>query len=230
MVPTTRWEARPQPTATCCPTTPTTACRSRPSAAALGPAATRSRATTSGRTSAARRTPNGYGVVVVNNGGSDPTGTTVGGTAAGAGNVISGNANNGIDVAYGTTTVAGNIVGRTRLERAAVPNNGTAGVYAQGTATIVMVGPAPRAATSSPATDRKASSREGRPRISRSATTTSARTSRARCDVATSTPGSTLPLPTEHWSTRNSSPATRSAAAVVRCRWTQGTAARSPTT
>ncbi len=85
--------------------------------------------------------PNGWGVVVVNNGGSDPTGTTIGGTAAGAGNVISGNANNGIDLAYGTTTAAGNIVGLNPAGTTAVPNNGTAGVYLQGTASAVIGGP-----------------------------------------------------------------------------------------
>jgi hypothetical protein len=84
--------------------------------------------------------PNGWGVVVVNNGGSDPTGTTIGGTAAGTGNVISGNSNNGIDLALGSTTVAGNIVGLNAAGTSAVPNNGTAGVYVQETASVVIGG------------------------------------------------------------------------------------------
>ena len=85
--------------------------------------------------------PNGWGVVVTNNGGpSDPTSTTIGGTAAGAGNVISGNANNGIDLALGSTTVAGNIVGLDATGATAVPNNGTSGVHVQGTASAVIGG------------------------------------------------------------------------------------------
>jgi hypothetical protein len=85
--------------------------------------------------------PNGYGFVVTNSfGPSDPTGTTIGGTAAGAGNVISGNSNNGIDLAIGSTTVAGNIVGLNPTGATAVPNSGTAGVYLSGAASAVIGG------------------------------------------------------------------------------------------
>ncbi len=83
---------------------------------------------------------NGYGIVINNGGGTDPTGTVIGGTASGAGNVISGNSNNGVDISAGDTTILGNIVGLNATGAAAVPNNGTAGIYAYGATTKLVVG------------------------------------------------------------------------------------------
>ncbi len=57
----------------------------------------------------------------------EPTGTVIGGTTAGAGNVISGNPNNGVDISYGTATIQGNTIGLNAAGTAAVPN-GSRGV------------------------------------------------------------------------------------------------------
>ena len=52
------------------------------------------------------------------------TGNTVGGTAAGAGNVISGNTNYGVYLTAGSSgnTVAGNLIGTTAAGDAALAN------------------------------------------------------------------------------------------------------------
>ena len=52
----------------------------------------------------------------------NPTGTQIGGTASGAGNVISGNGNYGVHIVTGTATIQGNIVGLDAAGTSAVPN------------------------------------------------------------------------------------------------------------
>ncbi|WP_165227378.1 beta strand repeat-containing protein [Aquisphaera insulae] len=73
----------------------------------------------------------GYGIVVTSS-----TGTTIGGTVAGAGNVVSGNGTQGIEINAGQTTssgtlIAGNIVGLNALGTIAVPNSGY-GIFQNG--------------------------------------------------------------------------------------------------
>lgn len=72
------------------------------------------------------RKPNGTGVIVV----SGASGTVIGGNSAGAGNVISGNTNFGIEiVGAGPTTVQGNLIGLNRTG-ASARANGSAGIRA----------------------------------------------------------------------------------------------------
>lgn len=91
--------------------------------------------------------PNSIGIYSYNyGGGADPTNTTIGGTAAGAGNLISGNSGEGASLQYGTWTVTGNIVGLNATGNAAVANGGTAGLYFTGATTQATVGGATAAA------------------------------------------------------------------------------------
>jgi hypothetical protein len=83
--------------------------------------------------------PNTYEGVRITGGASSDT---LGGTAAGAGNVISGNGDTGVWI-YGTSTsailVEGNVIGRTADGSAALGNNG-AGIYVSGGTTNVAIG------------------------------------------------------------------------------------------
>jgi len=61
---------------------------------------------------------------------------TIGGTATGAGNVISGNTNDGIRINYGSATITGNYIGTNAAGTSALAN-GASGIYlAGGSATI----------------------------------------------------------------------------------------------
>ena len=65
-----------------------------------------------------------FGVDVEENPGSGNTGDTIGGTAAGAGNLISGNSGFGIILLFGTgTLVDGNRIGTNAAGTAAIPNS-----------------------------------------------------------------------------------------------------------
>jgi titin len=91
---------------------------------------------------------NGFVGVQVDNG----TGNYVGGTAAGAGNLVSGNANNGVQIDFspGPNYVLGNLIGTDRTGTAALgngsgPGNGTFGIWVGDAAGTVIGGATPAA-------------------------------------------------------------------------------------
>jgi Bacterial Ig-like domain (group 3)/Right handed beta helix region len=89
--------------------------------------------------------PNSIGIFI----GSSSSGNTIGGTAAGAANVVSGNTSNGIEISYyGGNLVEGNLIGTDITGKTAVPNsigvliddnstNNTIGGSASGSANII---------------------------------------------------------------------------------------------
>ena len=93
-----------------------------------GPRATSSRATSSACWPTARPRRNTRDGVRITSG---PSGNTIGGTAAGAGNVISGNATNGVEINGASTTttlVQGNFIGTDPTGTSAVPQPAADGV------------------------------------------------------------------------------------------------------
>ncbi len=64
-------------------------------------------------------------------------GTTIGGTAAGAGNVISGNARAGVSITGNNVLVAGNLIGTNPAGTLVVPNNGDGVDIASGSGTTI---------------------------------------------------------------------------------------------
>jgi hypothetical protein len=88
---------------------------------------------------------NGVSVLATNNG-SDYSNNTVGGTTAGAGNVISGNSGDGvlIDGASGIS-IAGNYIGTNATGSAALPNNGNGVVISDGASNNTIGGTTPAA-------------------------------------------------------------------------------------
>ena len=85
---------------------------------------------------------NGYTGVQIGNG---STGNFVGGTAAGAGNVVSGNANNGVEVNFATNNaVQGNLIGTSSSGSTAI-GNGATGVSIFASTGTQIGGPSPTA-------------------------------------------------------------------------------------
>jgi hypothetical protein len=84
--------------------------------------------------------PNSIGVLLINDTPSGGKGNTLGGTTSGAGNVISGNHMEGVDLdAEVGDTIQGNIIGRDSTNTTAVPNAG-GGILAHDTALKDIIG------------------------------------------------------------------------------------------
>lgn len=70
---------------------------------------------------------------------------TIGGTVPGAGNLISGNAWDGIDLGSDENTVAGNLIGTNAAGTAAIPNSGGSGISVNGSSHNTIGGTVPAA-------------------------------------------------------------------------------------